>query len=59
MTQFFHAIAQFFGFFFRIIEKFRSAPNVLFIIICFVAMILWLRRMKQYDREAEENGTLK
>ena len=59
MNAFFYAIGDFFGYCFRIIERLKAAPNILFIIICFVAIALWLRRMKQYDNEAEQNGTLK
>ncbi|MBN8701454.1 MAG: hypothetical protein J0M08_00150 [Bacteroidetes bacterium] len=59
MTEFFYGIGELFEASFKIIEKLGDGPNVLFIVICFAALILWVRRINIYNKEAEKNGTLK
>ena len=59
MNDLFYGIAHLFGKCFRIIEKFHNKPNVLLIIIASVAMLLWLNRMAKYNKEADQNGTLR
>jgi hypothetical protein len=44
---------------FKILPKLGNLPNIIFIIIGFILLIYWLRAMTNYNREAEENGTLK
>lgn len=40
-------------------KKLGDVPNVFFIVVCGVAIVLWVRRLAQYNKEAEQNGTLK
>jgi hypothetical protein len=44
---------------FTILPILGNLPNVLFIIIGFILLFYWLRAMANYNREAEEKGTLK
>jgi hypothetical protein len=44
---------------FTILPILGNLPNVLFIIIGFILLFYWIREMANYNREAEEKGTLK
>jgi hypothetical protein len=59
MTNVFNGIGKFCQAFFPYIQKLGNVPNVFFIIVVSVSIILWVRRMAQYNKEAEQNGTLK
>jgi hypothetical protein len=53
------AIQKFFEAIFKLLTKLGNFPNVLFIIVGFVLLFIWLRQMIAYNKEAEQNGTLK
>lgn len=59
MTDVFNGIGDFFQIVLPYVKKLGDAPNVFFIVVCSVAIVLWVRRMAQYNKEAEQNGTLK
>ncbi len=59
MTKVFNCIGDFFQNLFPYVRKLGDVPNVFFIIVCCVAIVLWVRRLGQYNKEAEQNGTLK
>ena len=59
MTEFFYALGDFFQATFKILPKLGNLPNDIFLIVGFIALILWLRQMAKYNQEAEEKGTLK
>ena len=59
MTAFFYACGDFFQAIFRYMPKLGNIPNITMIIIGFAAFSLWVRRMARYNKEAEEQGTLK
>jgi hypothetical protein len=44
---------------FKILPVLGNLPNVIFIIIGFILLFYWLREMSNYNKEAEEKGTLK
>lgn len=59
MTRVFNGIGEFFQMIFPGVEKLGDIPNVFFIVVCFVALIIWVRRLGQYNKEAAQNGTPK
>ena len=59
MTDFFYAFGDFCQAIFRRMPKLGNIPNVTMIIIGFMALFLWVRRMDKYNKEAEEKGGLK
>lgn len=59
MTDIFYAIGDFFEWTFIYIEKLGMLPNKIFFSIGVVAMLIWLRQMVKYNKEAQQNGTLK
>lgn len=59
MTKVFNGIGEFFFNNLPYLKKLGDKPNVFFITICFIAIIVWIRRLAQYNKEAEQNGTLK
>ncbi|MBA3898733.1 MAG: hypothetical protein H0X62_00750 [Bacteroidetes bacterium] len=44
---------------FKILPVLGNIPNVIFIIIGFLLLFYWIKAMANYNREAEEKGTLK
>jgi hypothetical protein len=44
---------------FEILPVLGNIPNVFFIIIGFILLFYWIKSMADYNREAEEKGTLK
>ena len=44
---------------FVILEMLGNNFNYLIIAVGFIMMVGWVRRMAQYNKEAQENGTLK
>lgn len=59
MTDIFYAIGDFFQWSFQYIEKLGNTPNFFFIGLISVIMLVWIRFMFKYNKEAETNGTLK
>lgn len=59
MTAIFYALGDMFQAFFKYMPKFGMLPNITMIIIGFIAFIIWVKRMGQYNKEAEEKGGLK
>jgi hypothetical protein len=59
MTDIFYALGDFFQWTFRYMEKLNMLPNKIFFAIGFIAMLIWLWQMVRYNKEAEQNGTLK
>ncbi len=59
LNELFFALQKFFEATFKILTKLGNFPNVLFIVVGFVLFFIWLRQMFAYNREAEQNGTLK
>ena len=59
MTDFFYLIADFSQMVFRFMEKIQGLPNRTFMALGFVAFVIWIKRMAQYNKEAEEAGTSK
>jgi len=59
MTKVFNCIGDFFQNLFPYVRKLGDVPNVFFIVVCSVAIVLWVRRLAKYNKEAEQNGTLK
>ena len=59
INEFVFAIAKFFEATFKLLTKLGNFPNVFFTILGFVIFFIWLRQMAAYNREAEQNGTLK
>lgn len=48
-----------FEWFFRLMEVPNRNVNILFIIIGFIGVIYWLWRQTQYNKQAEQNSTIK
>lgn len=44
---------------FAILEMLGNSFNYLIMLVGFIMMLGWIRRMAQYNKEAEQNGTLK
>jgi hypothetical protein len=59
MTDIFYALGDFLQETFKILPVLGNLPNVIFIITGFILLFYWLREMANYNREAEEKGTLK
>ena len=58
-TDLMYATEKLFRASFRVLEKLNMNTNKVLFFIGAVAAILWIKRMMEYDREAEQNGTLK
>lgn len=58
-TQFMLDIQKCFEWFFRLMEGPNRNVNILFIVIGFIGVIYWLWRQGQYNKEAEQSGTIK
>lgn len=54
-----HNIGDFFEWSFRLMEGPNRNVNILFIIIGVIGVSYWLWRQTQYNKEAEQNGTVK
>jgi hypothetical protein len=59
MTDVFYAIGDFCQWTFKFIKLAGNAPNVFFWLIIVSLVIVWLRMQAKYNKEAQENGTLK
>lgn len=59
MTDIFYGIGDMFQFTFHYVEKLGNIPNVTIIAIGTIAMVIWIRQMAKYNKQAEENNTLK
>lgn len=59
MTDFFYATGEFFEWTFRFMEKLGMLPNFIFMAIGAIAFLTWMNMQRKYNREAEQNGTLK
>ncbi|MEO6884292.1 MAG: uracil phosphoribosyltransferase [Bacteroidia bacterium] len=59
MTDIFNGLGNLFEDLFRLMEKLRAIPATIFIVMGFIAFGIWFTQMKRYDKESEENGTLK
>lgn len=44
---------------FLLLEAIGNSFNYFMIGVGFILMVIWVRRMAQYNREAAQNGTLK
>lgn len=58
-TELMSSLQAFFEWSFRLMEVPNRNVNILFIIIGFIGVIYWLWRQTQYNKEAEQNGTIK
>ena len=58
-TDIFNATGDFFQWTFIYMEKLNMLPNKIFFVIGVAAMLIWLRQMAKYNREAKENRTYK
>lgn len=54
-----HKTGDFFEWTFRIMEIPNRNVNILFILIGATGVIYWLWRQTQYNRQAEQEGTIK
>jgi hypothetical protein len=52
-------LQQCFEWSFRVMEGPNRNVNIVFIVIGAIGMIYWLWRQTQYNKEAEQNGTIK
>ena len=59
MTDFFNGLASLFQKSFRLLENLNGNFNKTIIIIGAIACCIWIWRMAQYNKEAEQKGTLK
>ncbi|CAG0987706.1 hypothetical protein FLAV_02129 [Flavobacteriales bacterium] len=59
LNKFFSSIGHFFEWLFIYIQKLENLPNILFIIIGFVALAFWLSEQARYNKQAKESGSLK
>ena len=46
-------------FFLNVMETLTSLPNIFFISAGAIAFLIWMSQMARYNKEAQENGTLK
>lgn len=46
-------------FFLNVMETLTSLPNIFFISAGSIAFLIWMAQMSRYNKEAQENGTLK
>jgi len=46
-------------FFLNVMETLTSLPNIFFISAGSIAFLIWMAQMARYNKEAQENGTLK
>lgn len=44
---------------FKALPMIGNSFNYLMIVVGFILIFGWMRRMAQYDKEAEQNGTIK
>jgi hypothetical protein len=58
-TEFMYATGRVFLKIFEWMRGIGGIPNVLIIICIFLAVCIWVWMMARYNREAEQNGTLK
>lgn len=59
-TGFFNALGDISEWFFlNIMETLTSLPNIFFISAGSIAFLIWMSQMARYNKEAQENGTLK
>ncbi|MEO6902094.1 MAG: hypothetical protein ABI315_02990 [Bacteroidia bacterium] len=59
MTDVFNGIGRLFESSFGPIKALGNIPNIFFWVIIVSLIIVWLRKQTKYNKEAEENGTLK
>ena len=58
-TDFCYATADLFMKYFSLIKSLHATPNVILIVVGFIANFWWIGQMMKYDKEAAENGTLR
>lgn len=59
MTDIFYGIGDFSQMVFRGMKVLGHGPNIVLWLIIIFLLGYWTVRMKKYNKEAEENGTLK
>lgn len=59
MTDFIYWLGDVFFAIFELMEKLGNIPNYLFITLGFVGLFVWLNMQRQYNKKAQEQGTLK
>jgi len=59
MTDFFYWLGDVFGSFFSLFEKLENYPNYVFVVVGFVGLFIWLNMQKNYNKKAEQEGSLK
>ena len=59
MTDFIYWLFDALYAFVDVFKKLGNVPNYIFIVLSFVGLFYWLNKQKKYNKEAQENGTLK
>lgn len=59
MTDFFYWLGDVFIAFFDLFEKLENYPNYLFVVVGFIGLFIWLNMQKNYNKKAEQEGSLK
>jgi hypothetical protein len=59
MTDVFNGIGNFFQWTFQFMKGLGNGPNLIFWILIAVLMVIWLRMQAKFNKEAEQNKTLK
>jgi hypothetical protein len=52
-------IAELLEWTFGFLPMLGNLPNIAFILVGFALLIYWIKEMVRYNKEAEQNGTLK
>lgn len=58
-TEFIEAIGNLFTESFALLRLLGDGFNWLIIVIMFILSVIWIKKMGDYNKEAERNGTLK
>jgi flagellar biogenesis protein FliO len=58
-TSFVEAIGDLFTQSFAILRFLGNGFNALIAVIMFILAVIWIKKMGDFNREAEQNGTLK
>lgn len=54
MTELFFFIGDFFQSLFQLFKRVGAIPNILFIVICFILLILWLYKILEFGPDDKQ-----
>jgi hypothetical protein len=59
MTDVFYKIGHFCQWTFKIMKGLGNGPNIFFWLLIVSLLVIWLRMQAKYNKEAEQNSTIK